>query len=293
MYCELPEFHMVCEYIECVFVKINCMGHDFIVGVVYRPPNSNISDFNDSIHDILEKVSSYPCYIMGDFNLDLLKHELHRPTEKFLDIMYANSYIPIINRPTRVTRDTCTLIDNIFTNNISINAIFSMEYLQQTSLIIISCSTSSKVIMIKMLMTMNTKLSVSLMNLESTSLQKRFKTLTGPCEIHAGNARLISRNSIHCLKLSMMEHSHWLELKCDIEIAFPGWQMGWKNLSNIKINYTGFHWNIPHLIIFQNTKIIKINFLPFWRKKKRIIIDQKLFQIRIISGKCGTSSNKW
>ena len=35
--------------------------------------------------------------------------------------MYAKSYIPIINRPTRVTRDTCTLIDNIFTNNISIN----------------------------------------------------------------------------------------------------------------------------------------------------------------------------
>ena len=112
---------MVCEYIECVFVKINCMGHDFIVEVVYRPPNNNISDFNDSIHDILEKISNYPCYIMGDFNLDQLKHELHRPTKKFLDTMYANSYIPIINRPTRVTRDTCTLIDYIFTNNISIN----------------------------------------------------------------------------------------------------------------------------------------------------------------------------
>ena len=56
MYCELPEFNMVCEYIECVFVKLNCMGHNFIVGVVYRAPNSNISDFNDSIHDILEKV---------------------------------------------------------------------------------------------------------------------------------------------------------------------------------------------------------------------------------------------
>ena len=114
---------MVCEYIECVFVKINCMGHNFIVGVVYRPPNSNISDYNDSIHDILEKVSNYPCYIMGDFNLDLLKHELRRPTENFLDIMYANSYIPIINRPL-FTRDTCTLIDNIFTNNISIYDIF-------------------------------------------------------------------------------------------------------------------------------------------------------------------------
>ena len=54
---------------------------------------------------------------MGDFNLDLLKHELHLPTEKFLDIMYDNSYLSMINRPTRVTR----LIDNIFTNDFSIN----------------------------------------------------------------------------------------------------------------------------------------------------------------------------
>ena len=95
-----------------------------IVGVVYRPPNSNTVDFIDSVHDILEKVAHYPCFIMGDFNLDLLKHELHRPREKFLDIMYANSYIPMINRPTRGTRDTCTLIDNIFTNNYSIRSNF-------------------------------------------------------------------------------------------------------------------------------------------------------------------------
>ena len=59
---------------------------------------------------------------MGDFNLDLLKHELHRPTERFLDTVYANSYIPMINRPTRVTRNTCTLTDNVFTNDYSIDS---------------------------------------------------------------------------------------------------------------------------------------------------------------------------
>ena len=69
---------------------------------------------------MLEKIACQPCYIMGNFNLDLLKHELHPPTEKFLDTMYANSLIPVINRPTRVTKDTCTLIDNIFTNDYDI-----------------------------------------------------------------------------------------------------------------------------------------------------------------------------
>ena len=57
---------------------------------------------------------------MGDFNLDLLKHDKHPPTEFVFDIMYANSFIPMINRPTKVTKDTCTLIDNIYTNHYSI-----------------------------------------------------------------------------------------------------------------------------------------------------------------------------
>ena len=54
---------------------------------------------------------------MGDFNLDLMKHDKHPPTEKVLDVMYTKHLIPVINRPTRVTMNTCTLIDNIFTNH--------------------------------------------------------------------------------------------------------------------------------------------------------------------------------
>ena len=126
----MSELTMMHDHIECVFVKINCMDYMLIVGVVYRPSNSNTVDFFYSVHGILVKVTHYPSYIMGDFNLDLLKHELHRQTEEFSDILYANSYIPMINRPTRVTRDTCTPIDNIFTNNNSISSNFL--YVQTT-----------------------------------------------------------------------------------------------------------------------------------------------------------------
>ena len=67
--------------------------------------------------DILKQIGHHKCYIMGDFNLDLMKHDKHPPTETFLDIIYAKYFIPIINRPTRVIMNTCTLIDNIFINN--------------------------------------------------------------------------------------------------------------------------------------------------------------------------------
>ena len=117
MYAEFQELNIVEDHVECVFVKMMYKGNVIIVGTVYRPPNSNIVDFNDTMSNILEKIGHHSCYIMGDYNLDLLKHDKHPLTENCLDVMYAHSFIPVINRPTRVTLNTFTLIDNIFTNH--------------------------------------------------------------------------------------------------------------------------------------------------------------------------------
>ena len=90
---ELCELDIADDHIECVLAKHHLNGQTYIVGVVYRPPNSNIVDFNNTMHSTLEKVIQYPCYIMGDFNLDLLKHEKHPPTEIFfISCMLILSY---------------------------------------------------------------------------------------------------------------------------------------------------------------------------------------------------------
>ena len=34
--------------------------------------------------------------------------------------MYSYSYLPLINKPTRITKKTATLIDNIFTNDLQL-----------------------------------------------------------------------------------------------------------------------------------------------------------------------------
>ena len=121
VYSEIQELNMVEDHIECIFIKINIRGHTYFIGLVYRPPNSNITEFSNTMHSILDKVASKPSYIMGDYNLDLLKHEIHHPTEILLDIMYANYFIPLINRPTRITRESSTFIDNIFSYNYNVN----------------------------------------------------------------------------------------------------------------------------------------------------------------------------
>ena len=68
--------------------------------------------------NILEKLKlrNQPCYLMGDYRIDLRKHATHNPTSEFLDLMFSNSFIPLVNKPTRITSNSATLIDNIFTN---------------------------------------------------------------------------------------------------------------------------------------------------------------------------------
>ena len=96
-------------------------------------PEERVSSLNKSNPSIHPSICQFKCplawiklswvtpcsdfvFSRGGANLDLTKHDKHPPTEKCLDIMYANHLIPVINRPTRVTMNTCTLIDNIFTN---------------------------------------------------------------------------------------------------------------------------------------------------------------------------------
>ena len=55
-------------------------------------------------------------FLCGDFNIDILKHDSHSGTKHFVDTMYSLNLYPLINKPTRVTRESATLIDNIFAN---------------------------------------------------------------------------------------------------------------------------------------------------------------------------------
>ena len=63
----------------------------------------------------LSRLAKY-VYILGDFNINLFKYNTNNATETFVNYIYYNSYIPLINRPSRVTETTATLIDNIITN---------------------------------------------------------------------------------------------------------------------------------------------------------------------------------
>ena len=54
---------------------------------------------------------------MGDNDINLLNYDVHNNTAEFTDMMYANSFMPVVTHPTRITQSSATLIDNIFTND--------------------------------------------------------------------------------------------------------------------------------------------------------------------------------
>ena len=60
-------------------------------------------------------------FVCGDLNIDLLKHESHNSTRNFLDMMYSLGLYPLIDKATRITDTSATLIDNIFTNELHHN----------------------------------------------------------------------------------------------------------------------------------------------------------------------------
>ena len=107
---------------DSVFVEtINPRGKKFIVGTVYRPPSHNLHEFLESFQLLLERVTrdNKVCHIMGDFNLDLLNTDSHSVTNEFINTSFSHMLYPLISKPTRITSYSTTLIDKIFTNNIS------------------------------------------------------------------------------------------------------------------------------------------------------------------------------
>ena len=88
--------------------------------MIYRPPDTDIRVFNEYLTSLLLKarVEKKLLYILGDFNINLLNANSHGLTQDFLDIMYSNSLLPTITKPTRITKHSATLIDNIFSNSL-------------------------------------------------------------------------------------------------------------------------------------------------------------------------------
>ena len=107
------------ENIESLFVTITNTEEPTVVGVIYRPPNSSLEEFNTKYEQILSKLSDKKSYILGDYNVNLLDISPGTSEDNFQEIVFANGFTPTVSIPTHEMpgcKKTC--IDNIHTNDI-------------------------------------------------------------------------------------------------------------------------------------------------------------------------------
>ena len=106
---------------ETTWIEIkNKNSKNIICGNIYRHPHNNCLEFLQCLEKCLPTLAkeNKEVYICGDFNFDLLKVDVDQFTQHLLNLLCSYGFLPHILQPTRVTANTATLIDNIFSNNI-------------------------------------------------------------------------------------------------------------------------------------------------------------------------------
>jgi hypothetical protein len=112
--------------IEMLWVEIDKdslkTNSNLVLGVIYRRPGSDprecVARLNDTLH-LIEGERKLTLHT-GDYNRNLLNAHNHLPTNDFIEANFSHSLFPVIDKPTRITATTASLIDNIFINSTEI-----------------------------------------------------------------------------------------------------------------------------------------------------------------------------
>ena len=102
------------EAFQSLWIEIQLQQKSSIIcGIIYRQHNSP-KRFQEYFDDKLERLitSNKSIYIMGDFNINLLHVETSCYAQDFLLSLQSFSFIPTIDKPTRVYNNSATLIDH-------------------------------------------------------------------------------------------------------------------------------------------------------------------------------------
>ena len=111
------------KQLESSFVEIdNSSSKNIICASIYRHPSMDLECFNQNyLIPLLDKIlkENKQLFLMGDFNADLLKIEIDQYISNHFDIITSYLLVPHIIYPTRITENTKSLIDNIYSNSIN------------------------------------------------------------------------------------------------------------------------------------------------------------------------------
>jgi len=113
-------FDLERDTVESIWIEINITkSKNFLLAVYYRPPNTSKflpKNFKDTFNETLLSVTEEQreVVLMGDLNVNFLKKSDNNDIKELFSLY---GFKQLIKKPTRISKDTKSLIDIIATNN--------------------------------------------------------------------------------------------------------------------------------------------------------------------------------
>ena len=111
-----------CDAIESLCIEItNEKSNNIILNLTYRPPNGDVREFDKQLNKVLSTndISNEEVIIAYDFNVNLVDFQENKKVQNFLNSLFGHSMMPVINKSTRVTKNTATAINQILINSLT------------------------------------------------------------------------------------------------------------------------------------------------------------------------------
>ncbi|EFN76762.1 hypothetical protein EAI_12817, partial [Harpegnathos saltator] len=96
-------------------IEVKDTTYKGVIMVVYHSPSASDGDFIRFLEDIVELLAVRDqCIVIGDFNIDLMTDSYY--AKKLKTGMCGFGMKQYVDKPTRVTKNSRTMIDLVFAN---------------------------------------------------------------------------------------------------------------------------------------------------------------------------------
>ena len=100
----------------------------YAVDVIYRHADPNFRTFSEELFSILHELNDkkYTYFACGDFNIKLMHYSKVKCVTDYVDMLHSLFCKLLIDKPTRITKHSTTLIDYICTNDVKSSIVFAI-----------------------------------------------------------------------------------------------------------------------------------------------------------------------
>ena len=104
------------NHAESLWIEASFEKQTFLIGIIYRKPNTDVLEFQESLLGTLEnlKVDKMKCVLMGDFNINAINPGSRE--DDFITALQCMQFQQLIEVPTRVHNISRSLIDHVYAN---------------------------------------------------------------------------------------------------------------------------------------------------------------------------------